>query len=208
VAIGYGYLPTQLRGATGSWGLVFATAATVVALGTSSAIQPVAKRVHSMESARGLAAGVFIMAAGIAVAVLAISAQSVWAGLAANVVIGAGLGISLVSGLLEVQRIATAEDLARLTGVFYALCYAGFLAPTVIAAIATSFPVTTILWAVAGLAVASWLLILTASTRHLPAPPDNLLSRTDRGVCPPVDALVPACRRSRCATAHGPGSMT
>ncbi|HYZ52724.1 MAG TPA: MFS transporter, partial [Streptosporangiaceae bacterium] len=145
-AIGYGYLPTQLRGATGSWGLVFATAATVVALGTSSAIQPIAKRLHSLESARGLAVGVFIIAAGIAVAVLAISAQSVWTGLAANVVIGVGLGITLVSGLLEVQRIATPADLAGLTGVFYALAYAGFLAPTVIAAIAASIPVTTILW--------------------------------------------------------------
>jgi MFS family permease len=171
VAISYGYLPTQLRGATGSWGLVFATAATVVAQGTSSAIQPVAKRVHSMQSARGLTVGVFVITAGIAVAVLAISAQSVWAGLAANVVIGAGFGIALVSGLLEVQRIATAQDLAGLTGVFYALGYAGFLTPTVIAAIAASVPVITILWVVVGLAVVSWLLILTSSTRHLPAKP-------------------------------------
>ncbi|HSZ39003.1 MAG TPA: MFS transporter [Trebonia sp.] len=168
--IGYGYLPTQLRGATGAWGLVFATAATVVALGMSSAIQPVAKRLHSLKSARGLAAGVLIIAAGIAVVVLAISAQSVWIGLAANVVIGVGLGITLVSGLLEVQRIATPADLAGLTGVFYALAYVGFLAPTAIAAIAGAVPVTTILWAVVALAVLSWVLILTASRRHLPAP--------------------------------------
>lgn len=63
-AIGYGYLPTQLRGAAGSWGLVFATATTVIALGMSSTIQPVAKRLHSPASARGLAAGVFIIATG------------------------------------------------------------------------------------------------------------------------------------------------
>jgi MFS family permease len=167
-AIGYGYLPTQLRGATGSWGLVFATAATVIALGTSSVVQPIAKRLHSLESARGLAIGMFIMAAGIAVVVLAISAQSVWIGLIANVVIGLGLGITLVSGVLEVQRIATKADLAGLTGVFYAVAYVGFLAPTVIAAIAAAVPVTTILWAVVALAVLSWLLILTASTKHLP----------------------------------------
>ena len=165
-AIGYGYLPTQLRGATGSWGLVFATAATVIALGTSSVVQPIAKRLHSLESARGLAVGVFIMAAGIAVAVLAITAQSVWIGLAANMVIGRGLGITLVSGVLEVQRIATPADLADLTGVFYAVAYVGFLVPTVIAAIAAAIPVTTILWAVVALAVLSWLLILNSSTKH------------------------------------------
>jgi hypothetical protein len=111
-AIGYGYLPTQLRGATGSWGLVFATAATVVALGVSSAIQPVAKRVHSLESARGLCTGVAVIAAGIAMTALAVMAQSPWAGLAANAVIGAGMGITMVSGLLEVQQIASPGDLA------------------------------------------------------------------------------------------------
>ena len=108
------------------------------------------------------------MAAGIAVTALAVSARSPWAGLAANVVIGAGMGVTMVSGLLEVQRIATPDDLAGLTGVFYALAYAGFLAPAVIAAFPASIPVTTILWVVAGLAVASCLLVLTASTKHLP----------------------------------------
>jgi MFS family permease len=169
-AIGYGYLPTQLNGATGSWGLVFATATTVVALGVSSAVQPFAKRFHSAESARGLASGVVLIGAGIAITTVAITAQSVWIGLAANVVIGAGMGVTLVSGLLEVQRIAGDRDLAGLTGVFYALAYAGFLASTVIAAAATSVSVTTILWIVVGLAVVSWAAVLPASRRHLPQP--------------------------------------
>ena len=159
--IGYGYLPTQLRGDTGSWGLVFATAATVVALAVCSAIQPVAKRVHWLQSARGLGTGVAVIAAGIAIAALAVSMQSPWAGLAANAVIGAGMGVTMVSGLLEVQRIASPGDLAGLTGLFYALAYVGFLAPAVMAAI-TSVTVTTMLCGVAGLAVASWLLILVA----------------------------------------------
>ncbi|KTR02095.1 MFS transporter, partial [Curtobacterium luteum] len=135
-AIGYGYLPTQLAGATGTWGLVFATAATVVALGVSSAVQPIAKRVHSSTSARGLTVAVALMTVGIGVVALAIVLQSVWIGLGANVVIGAGIGVALVSSLLEVQRIAGTRDLAGLTGVFYAAAYAGFLAPAVIAAVA------------------------------------------------------------------------
>ncbi|HEY1620680.1 MAG TPA: hypothetical protein VGG25_23860, partial [Streptosporangiaceae bacterium] len=68
------------------------------------------------------------------------------------------------------QRIATPADLAGLTGVFYALAYAGFLAPTFISVIAASVPVTTILWVVTGLAFVSWALIVSASTRHLPVP--------------------------------------
>lgn len=168
-AVAYGYLPTELKGTTGSWGLVFATATTVVALGASSLIQPVAKRLHSPGSARGLAVGVFILAAGIAGCVLAIMAQSVLGGLAANVVVGAGLGVTMVSGLLEVQAIAAPGDLAGLTGAFYALAYAGFLAPALISALAGAIPVMIILWAITGLAVTCWALILTASRRHLPA---------------------------------------
>jgi MFS family permease len=167
-AIGYGYLPTRLSGATGAWGLVFATAATVVALGVSSAVQPFAKRVHSATSARGLATAVLVMAVGIAVVGVAVEAQSVWIGLGANVLIGVGMGIALVSSLLEVQRIASSRDLAGLTGVFYAVAYAGFLAPAVIAAVAQVVALPVILAVVVGLALVSWAALLVSSRRHIP----------------------------------------
>ncbi|MDP4334477.1 MFS transporter [Curtobacterium sp. A7_M15] len=168
-AIGYGYLPTKLAGATGTWGLVFATAATVVALGVSSAVQPFAGRVTSVLSARGLLSAVALMTAGIAVVVVAVQLQSVAVGLVANVVIGLGIGLALVSSLLEVQRIAGTRDLAGLTGVFYAAAYAGFLAPAVIAAVANVVAVPTILWVVVGLGALSWVAILVSSRKHIPA---------------------------------------
>lgn len=168
-AIGYGYLPTRLEGATGTWGLVFATAATVVALGVSSAVQPIAKRVHSVTSARGLAWAVFLMTLGIAVVGVAIVLQSVWIGLAANVVIGVGIGFALVSSLLEVQRIAGPRDLAGLTGVFYAAAYAGFLAPAVIAAVASVVALPVIIAVIVALGLVSWVSVLVSSRRHIPA---------------------------------------
>jgi len=166
--IGYGYLPTALRTATGSWGLVFATAATAVALGVSSLMQPIAKRLHSVDSARGLASAVGLIVIGIAAVGVAIWQQSIWIGLAANLVLGAGIGVALVSGLLEVQAIAGAKDLAGLTGVFYAIAYVGFLAPAVIAAIAAVAPLLVILAVVVALGLASWVMIAAASRKHLP----------------------------------------
>ncbi|MBP1327601.1 MFS family permease [Leucobacter exalbidus] len=166
-AIGYGYLPTQLTGVTGSWGLVFATATTAVALGVSSAVQPFAKYLHSPHSARGLYTGVFLLVLGIAIAGVSIMQQSIWVGLVSNVVIGMGLGLSLVSGLLEVQRIASPNDLAGLTGVFYAVAYAGFLAPAVIAAIAVYVPVLWILGGIVVLGVFSGVLMVAISKRYL-----------------------------------------
>ncbi|PWH06994.1 MFS transporter [Brachybacterium endophyticum] len=168
-AIGYGFLPTQLGGATGRWGLVCATAATVIALGVSSLIQPLAQRVHSLESARGLLVAVAMMVLGIAIVAVAIRTQSVAIGLGANVIIGIGIGTALVSSLLEVQRIAGARDLAGLTGVFYAAAYAGFLAPAVIAALAHLLDVTLVLAVIVGLGALCWIGIVASSRRHIPA---------------------------------------
>ncbi|GAA4168168.1 MFS transporter [Gryllotalpicola koreensis] len=166
--IGYGYLPTALRGVTGSWGLVFATAATAVALGTSSLMQPIAKRLHSADSARGLSSAVLVIVVGLAVVAVAIWQQSVWIGLVANLLLGAGIGIALVSGLLEVQAIAGPKDLAGLTGVFYAIAYAGFLTPALIAAVAGFAPVLVILAVIVGIGLVSWVALLVASRKHLP----------------------------------------
>ncbi|XVU28687.1 hypothetical protein ACQPZJ_17025 [Actinoplanes sp. CA-054009] len=61
-------------------------------------------------------------------------------GIFAAAVAGTGLGIGLVSGLLEIQRIASPTDLAALTGVFYAVAYSGFLASALISAVAAHSP--------------------------------------------------------------------
>ena len=49
--------------------------------------------------------------------------------------LGAAYGIAVVSGLLEIQRIATPDELAGLNGVYYSLAYIGFLIPSVLAAL-------------------------------------------------------------------------
>jgi hypothetical protein len=169
VSLSYGYLPTQLRGVTGQWGLVFATAATVVALGLSSIIQPLGRRVHSVSSARALWLSILVMALGIAGVAIAVMAQSVLIGLIANAVVGIGMGTALISCLLEVQQIAGARDLAGLTGVFYAVAYAGFLAPAVIAALTGLVASVTLLWIVVGLGALSAVWIFAQSRRHIDA---------------------------------------
>lgn len=168
-AIGYGYLPTQLL-ATGSFGLVFATAASIIALTTSSLIQPFARWVHSDNSARGLIVAVAFISGGLALVTLSIELQSIVVGIASSFILGAGIGIGGVSGLLEVQRIAGPRDLAGLTGVFYALAYTGFLLPVLIAALAVHVPVLVILWVLAGLAALTGVALAVTSRKHLPNP--------------------------------------
>ncbi|WP_028660047.1 MFS transporter [Nocardioides insulae] len=168
-AVGYGYLPTRLHEATGSWGLVFATAAGAIALGISSLIQPLAKRLHSFDSARGLVASLLALTLSFALVGASILQQSVWLGLLANVAVGAGMGIGLVSGLLEVQRIAGARDLAGLTGRFYAVSYAGFLAPSLMAPLAPVLSVGVMFALLTLLAVTCYAVLVVRSRQHLPA---------------------------------------
>ncbi|RAJ82574.1 MULTISPECIES: MFS transporter [unclassified Streptomyces] len=167
-ALAYGYLPVLLSGSTGSWGLAYATALTGLTLGVAALIQPWAKRIDSPSSARGLVVFLFLTAAGLLVMTGAQYWQSLWLGLAAALVLGCAIGTGLVSGLLEVQRIAGPRDLAGLTGVFYTLAYAGFLTPIVLAAVTSLFGTTTLLLALVVLALLCAASVLLAYRRHLP----------------------------------------
>ena len=167
-ALAYGYLPVLLGDETGEWGLGYATLLTVVALGVASLVQPIAKRLHSLTSARGLVAALVTIAAGLVVLTGAVAARSLALGLVAAVVLGAGMGVALVSGLLEVQSIAAPNELAGLTGMFYAVAYAGFLVPTVLAALTPPLSTIGLFVGLAVLAGLSVLLLLLSSRKHLP----------------------------------------
>jgi MFS family permease len=170
-ALAYGYLPVLLSHTTGHWGLAYATALTAVTLGVAALVQPWAKRIDSPTSARGLVVCLGFTATGLLVMVLAQQVQSLLLGLATAVVLGCGIGVGLVSGLLEVQRIAGPRDLAGLTGVFYALAYVGFLTPTLLAAVTPPFTTSALLLALAGLTVLCGAVVLRSSGRHLPDRP-------------------------------------
>ncbi|MEV6350243.1 MFS transporter [Actinoplanes sp. NPDC051851] len=170
-AIGYGYLPVLLAPATGGLGIAYATLLTAVALGASALVQPWAKRLDRVDSARGLLTGLILITVGIVLVALAAGLLSWPLGIVAAFVAGGGMGTAMVSGVLEVQRIAPPADLAGLTGVFYAIAYSGFLLPTVLSAVATSssIPVPVLLLVFAGFALLSTLHLVRVSRHHLPS---------------------------------------
>lgn len=167
----YGYQPVLLADAAGELGLAYATLLSVVALGTGALVQPVAKRIDSVSSARGVLVSLLTLLAGLGVMTLATAADSLLLGVAASVVLGAGFGIGLVSGLLEVQRIAPPHELATLTGLFYAVAYTGFAMPTVVAALTPPFTTIELLLALACLLALSVAIVARSSRKHLPADP-------------------------------------
>lgn len=173
-AIGYGYLPVLLEDATQGWGLAYATLLTVVALSTAALVQPFAKGLAAASASRGLALALAVLSAGLLLAAGAEAAHSPVLGVLVNVLLGAGIGIGLVSGLVEAQRLAGPANLAALTGAFYAAAYSGFLLPVPMAALT---PPLTSLGLLAGLSVLAGLCCLavlaaehrTASLQSAPA---------------------------------------
>jgi MFS family permease len=106
----------------------------------------------------GLATAAVGMLASILVVALP-SAAAAWVMLPTGVILGAGYGILMVSGLRETQRLAPPHELGALTGIFYALTYLGFFAPWIIALVAPHLGYVAVFAFGAAVAVISLLLV-------------------------------------------------
>lgn len=132
-SVAFAVLPTVVSAHTHGYGIVFAAATAGVTLGTGVLVQPLARHLDRADDARGAMAGLATIVVGMLLAALAARLNSPAVVVLVAVVLGAGYGVALVSGLLEVQRIAAPEELAGLTAVYYALTYVGFALPILMA---------------------------------------------------------------------------
>jgi MFS family permease len=132
-AISFAVLPVLVADQTGSFEVGFAALMAALTLALGVTIQPVARRLDSVHGVRGTLTALGAICAGTLIGALAGADHSWPLVVPAAVLLGCGYGICLVSGLLEIQRIAHRDDLASLTAVFYALTYVGFAAPIVLA---------------------------------------------------------------------------
>ena len=164
---GFAVVPAVVPG-LGQGRLAYATAAVAITLGCSVLIQPLARRVDTVRNARSLLTGLGVVLAGLALVLLAVLAAAPALGLVASAVLGCGNGLLMVGGLLEIQRAAEPGELGALTGFFYTLAYAGFLAPTVVAFLAQWVGAAWILAGMALLCAASLAAVALNSRRHLP----------------------------------------
>ncbi|MGQ4596392.1 MFS transporter [Nocardia sp. R6R-6] len=161
--VAYAIVPATLEQQLGGWTTAYATLLTVVTLGTGALVQKLVPRLEQWTRGRSLAVGLSAMTAGLALAAVATWLHHPAFGLLVAVVLGAAYGVCVVAGLMHVQSIATAQNLAGLTGIYYALTYTGFLLPTVLAAL---LPLISYPGSLTLVAVASFL-SLGAVTRNL-----------------------------------------
>ncbi|WP_228001415.1 MFS transporter [Nocardia australiensis] len=167
--VAYAIMPQLVGDKVANWGLIYSTLLTVCTLGAGALVQPFAKNLDQATSARAVVFAMVIMSGGLAASAVAAVDRSPVVALIAAILLGLAYGTAMVSGLMEVQRLARPHELAALTGVYYALAYVGFLLPTVLALLSgvASYPVLLsclVLVALGGTAV-----IAKNSRYHLPS---------------------------------------
>jgi hypothetical protein len=136
LAIAYVVTPALVGSQVGDDRVAFATLLTVVALGTGALVQPLVARIAELTGGRQLVLGLGLTFLGVALCAVDAAVLSPALAVVIAIVMGLGYGISIVSGLIEVQRMAGPDDLAGLTGIYCSLTYVGFLLPVVLATLA------------------------------------------------------------------------
>ncbi|KRB76070.1 hypothetical protein ASE01_13640 [Nocardioides sp. Root190] len=133
--LAYAIVPELVQERTGELGVAFATLLTVLTLGSGALVQRWVPALGRLTGGREALVGIALMTVGVLVVALEVWARSLALAIVAALVLGTAYGITIVAGLVEVRRIAAAEALPGLTGVFYALTYVGFALPVVLAAV-------------------------------------------------------------------------
>ncbi|MEV0107141.1 MFS transporter [Nocardia sp. NPDC050799] len=165
--VAYAVLPQLVGDRVGQSGLLYSTTITVATLTVGVLVQPLAKRLDRTTSARAV---VVAMSAELVVSAPAAIVRSPVLALAAALALGCGYGIALVSGLLEVQRLAAPAELAALTGAYYALTYVGFLLPSLLSLLGPAAGYPVLLGGLVLVALSGTAVIVRHSRSHLPAP--------------------------------------
>jgi MFS family permease len=166
-AIAYAIVPALVADRLGHWALLYTAGLTVLTLGCGVAVQPIARRLDDHSSARAVVVSMVLMALGVFAAVVTAVTRSIGVAVLVAMLLGCAYGIAIVSGLLEIQRIAEPDELAGISGVYYSLAYAGFLLPAILAALARYFSYPAMLTVVGLLAAACTALCASGWSKHL-----------------------------------------
>lgn len=131
--------------------------------------QQICPRFDEPGTARLAKAGLVVVFIAFVLSMMAAITLNVWLILAVMLPMGLGYGLLLYTGLAEVSRIATARDLAGLTGVFYGIAYIGFAFPAICKALseAVSYPV------MLGFGAVMAVVCLTCVTIYAKTPPPS-----------------------------------
>ena len=165
--IAYAIVPALVANRVGSWALLYTTGLTVLTLGCGVLVQPIARRLDDRSTARAIVVSMVLMALGVFASVVTAITRAPFVAVIVAMLLGSAYGIAIVSGLLEIQRIAGPDELAGISGVYYSLAYIGFLLPALLAGLSHFFSYPAMLTAVGVLAAGCTLRCASGWSKHI-----------------------------------------
>ena len=129
-AVAFAFLPAAIGADRLTGGVVVTGAVTGLTALAGVLIQPVARALDARQRRWPVGmVGLLVCAAGLGLGAYAVEVNSLWLLAPCAAVLGCAYGLCLVSGLIEVGRLARPEALGSLTAVYYALAYLGLTTP-------------------------------------------------------------------------------
>ncbi|MFF5690000.1 MFS transporter [Streptomyces albidoflavus] len=138
--VAYVVLPPLVADEVPGYAPLFSGVVAALTLSVGVVAQPLAVRLHHARTARATLAGMVTVIGGLLVGALAAYGDSVALVLVAAVLLGAGYGLTLGSGLLEIARLAPPSALPSTAFLHQGAAYSGFLTPLLLAVTAGAAP--------------------------------------------------------------------
>lgn len=138
--VAYVVLPPLVADEVPGYAPLFSGVVAALTLSVGVVAQPLAVRLHHARTARATLVGMVTVIGGLLVGALAAYGDSVALVLVAAVLLGAGYGLTLGSGLLEIARLAPPSALPSTAFLHQGAAYSGFLTPLLLAVTAGAAP--------------------------------------------------------------------
>jgi Major Facilitator Superfamily len=162
-AVAFAFLPAAVGADRLTGGVVVTGAVTALTALAGVLIQPAARSLDAVRSRWSVGAvGLLVCAAGLVLGAYAVQGGFLWLLAPCAAVLGCAYGLCLVSGLIEVGRLARPEAVGSLTSVYYALAYLGFATPYLLTLASPLAGYRTLLLIVAAVALTSAVVVASA----------------------------------------------
>lgn len=129
--VSYAILPSQVRHLS-DIPIALTALIALLTLGSGFIIQHFAPQIVGTSMSRGPMLALFATVVGMSLATINVMNPSIPFTLVCSVFLGLAYGLVAYVGLAETQAIATDEDMAGLSGIFYCLTYVGMVFPAVL----------------------------------------------------------------------------
>lgn len=167
--VAYAIMPSLAQDEV-SYPIAFSAGITAVALACGFGIQQVSSKYINPNNSQAQQIGLVLVIIGMVVAAWTAHVGSLVGTVVVGLILGTGYGVCLISGLTEVQRIASPDDLGGLTAFFYTITYIGFFFPMILSRLKDWFTYTEMLGFGAVVALIGLIVVTLTSKKFIPVP--------------------------------------